>query len=388
MHIMRNLSTYIEYTLMTRHYAFVPGIGGFLLRDVDASYVHGKYTPSHREVHFNRFLTNDDGMLADAYMSCEGITYDEAISQIRIEVAAIKSAIERKKSFELGNLGILSYDSDHHLVVKNPKHFPIDPDCYGLEAISIRPWAEMEGKRYADVNVSKHTADVVSIPKYWLQRAVAVAVLVICVFANIMFFQNNNAPKTNNATMFDTEILFGNAEPNIKADSIWNKEVAISNQAESCAPVAETVAETGNAKLSENTNKKTNEYEVPVQRSVVQASPTSGKLFFIIIASCSNFDDAERAARKKVAEGYEDVGILEKDGRYRLYLKSFAVRAEGESYLDEVRVSTPFQSAWLLPVRQESLLSYNQKNNDNDQLPMELSHHYKRTERDQGWINT
>ncbi len=106
---------------MTRHYVFVPGIGGFLLRDIDASYVNGKYLPSHRQVHFNRFLTNDDGMLANTYMEAEGITYDEAMAQIRIEVAQIKSAIERKKSCQLGNLGVLSYDSDHHLVVKNPK---------------------------------------------------------------------------------------------------------------------------------------------------------------------------------------------------------------------------------------------------------------------------
>ena len=114
---------------MTRHYVFVPGIGGFLLRDIDASYVNGKYTPSHRQVHFNRFLTNDDGMLANAYMEAEGISYDEAMAQIRIEVAQIKSAIERKKSCQLGTLGALSYDSDRHLVVKIPNHFPLDPDC-------------------------------------------------------------------------------------------------------------------------------------------------------------------------------------------------------------------------------------------------------------------
>ena len=156
--------------------------------------------------------------------------------------------------------------------------------------------------------------------------------------------------------MINTDILFGNATPNLAIQQeAWEEEVAIANQQPEEAAIKPVSAE---------------------------------KLFFVIIASCSTRQDAERALNRKINEGYKNVGILEKDGRFRLYLKSFTVRAEGESFLDEVRVSTPFQTAWLLPVRSDSLLSYNQKNIDNDQLSMELSHPYKRTERDQGWINT
>ena len=356
---MRNISTYIEYTLMTRHYVFVPGIGGFLLRDIDASYVNGKYTPSHRQVHFNRFLTNDDGMLANAYMEAEGISYDEAMAQIRIEVAQIKSAIEREKSCQLGNLGVLSYDSDRHLVVKNPKHFPLDPDCYGLKPLNNRPWSDAVSYTDRDNNTNtiiRQNSEVVSIPKYWIRRAVAVILIILCVFTNMMLPSDKDARQTNIASMINTDILFGNATPNLTIQQdAWDEEVAIANRQPEEAAVKPVTAE---------------------------------KLFFVIIASCSTRQDAERALNRKINEGYKNVGILEKDGRFRLYLKSFTVRAEGESFLDEVRVSTPFQTAWLLPVRSDSLLSYNQKNIDNDQLSMELSHPYKRTERDQGWINT
>ena len=386
---MRNLSTYIEYTLMTRHYAFVPGIGGFMLRDVDASYAHGKYTPSHREVHFNRFLTTDDGMLANAYMESEGISYDEAITQIRIEVAKINSHIRHNKTYELGNLGILSYDSDHHLIVKYPKHFPLDPDCYGLESLSIRPWMELE--RQSQQYVIRPKADVVAIPKYWLQRAAAVLIFIICFFANTFIPSGDKFNRTSNASMIDTEVLFGNAVPNVVLPSDLDEEVeaadvmtsAITNTEQELVPEANAIFE-----VPESCNNKPASGIIPLQRSVVQNTDSDEKVFFIIIASCTTLADAQRAAKKKLAEGYDNVGILEKDGRFRLYLKSFAIRAEGESYLDEVRVSTPFQTAWLLPVRQGSLLSYNQKNIDNDQLPMELSHPYKRTERDQGCINS
>lgn len=384
---MRNIATYIEYTLMTRHYVFVPGIGGFLLRDVDASYVNRVYTPSHREVHFNRFLTNDDGMLANTYMQAEGITYDEAISQIRIEVATIKSAIEKKKSFVLGNLGILSYDADKHLVVKNSKHYSIDPDCYGLDNLNIKTWKEIENELSGN-NVSTYApkADVVSIPKYWLQRAAAVIIL-ICLFANWDSFTNKNTIRLDYAAIFDKEILFGNTAPYLletqNKDLTWENEVVLS-QEDSSDVQLEAIVNTEEVTLSQTT-------DAVVETTAVQpiATPvTSNKVYYIIIASCSSYPEAERLVKKRESEGYENVGILERDGRCRLYLKSFTNRAEGEEYLEQVRVSTPFQKAWLLPVRQESLLSYNLKNIDNDQLPMELSHTYQRTERDKGWINT
>ena len=372
---MRNLSTYIEYTLMTRHYAFVPGIGGFLLRDVDASYNNKVFTPSHREVHFNRFLVKDDGMLVNAYMMAEGVSYDEAISQIRIEVASIKSAIEKKKSFELGNLGVLSYDSDHHLVVKNPRHFPLDPDCYGLNSLSIRPWKELEEEKTKKIDIKVNTSDkdtdVISIPKYWMKYAVAVVLIVLCLFANLKFFAGDTIRQSDYASVIDTDILFGNTTPNVNSvndsEEVWANEVELSSN---------TVASTETAPV-ENVSKEV----VPVVKS-------PGKLYYIIIASCTTLKDAERVVRKRESEGYENVGILERDGRFRLYLKTFTDRTEGETFLEQVRVSTPFQSAWLLPVAQESLLSYYLKNIDNDQLPMELSHPYQRTERDQGWINT
>ena len=206
------------------------------------------------------------------------------------------------------------------------------------------------------ISIIRQNSEVVSIPKYWIRRAVAVILIILCVFTNMMLPSDKDARQTNIASMINTDILFGNATPNLTIQQdAWDEEVAIANQ----------------------------QPEEPAVKPV-----TVEKLFFVIIACCPTRQDAERALNRKINEGYKNVGILEKDGRFRLYLKSFTVRAEGESFLDEVRVSTPFQTAWLLPVRSDSLLSYNQKNIDNDQLSMELSHPYKRTERDQGWINT
>ena len=404
---MRQFSTYIEYILMTRHYAFVPGIGGFLLRDIDASYSNNCYTPSHKEIHFNRFVTKDDGMLANAYMEADNISYEEACSQIQLEVAKIKVALDKKKSFELGNLGTLVYDADLHLTIKQPKRYPLDPTCYGLSNVNILPWQEVENKVTRKHRGIDYNEDVIAIPTYWLRRAAVIVILFACILFNESYDQTTKL--SDFASVINTDILFGSATKktqeskekktdNAPTELVSTEEISARNISveDVSAKMGATRIETSPTLKNEETKEgqpfslKTDESSKGITETNTQkhALTTSGKLYYIIIGSCTSLAEAEKMVKKKAEQGFENVGILEKDNRFRLYLKTFEVRSEGEKYLEEVRTNTPFQKAWLLPVRQESLLSFIIKNKDNDQLPMELSHTHKRTERDQGWINT
>lgn len=377
---MRSIATYIEYTLMTSHYAFVPGLGGFLFRDIDASYSHKTYTPSHKEIHYNRFLTKDDGMLANAYMIGEGISYDEAIAKIRFEVNLIKSSLDSKKSYQLGSLGVLSYDSDKHIVVKQAKHFPLDPETFGFNSIQFKTWREIQQETAKQFNESndQQKAEIIEIPKIWAQRVAAIVIIALLYVANISYFAGQSDSLVDYASVIDSDVLFGNIAPNNLSyqswDENWEKEIILSDIETSVIPNSEI--------------EQIKEVSTDVELDKVEKTLVSDRIYYIIIASCTSRTEAERVVAKKETEGFSNVGILEKDGRFRLYLKSFTDRTEGETYLEQVRVSTPFQKAWLLPVKQESLLSYYLKNFDNDQLPMELSHPHQRTERDQGWINT
>ena len=388
---MRQFSTYIEYTLMTRQYVFVPGIGGFLLREADASYSNHRYTPSHREIHFNRFLTKDDGMLANAYMEADNISYEEAISQIQLEVAQIKVALDKKKSFKLGNLGTLAYDSEHHLTIKQPKQYSFYPKNYGLNVLELRPWQEIESAKSKTLRSEEKNANVISIPTFWLKRAAAIIILLACFFINADFNQEEN--KYDYASVIETDILFGTASPNTSqskkiSEENWEEEKTLSMiEANAASHILEIEKDSEKpiTSIVETNKDSENSSAITIKQTSIN---TTHKLYYIIIGSCTSLKEAEMIAKKKESLGYENIGILERDNRFRLYLKSFTDRAEGEKYLQEVRTSTPFQKAWLLPVRQESLISFILKNFDNDQLPMELSHSHKRTERDQGWINT
>lgn len=437
---MRTLATYIEYTLMTKHYVFVPGMGGFLLRDVDASFAHHTYTPSHKEVHFNRFMTKDDGMLADAYMTAEGLTYEEAYAKIQHESNLIISLLERHKDYVLGSLGTLTLDKDKHIVVKNPKTYPLHPDCYGLSDLDIRTWKEIESANTAVTPKAKvsNDADVVEIPKYWLQRAAAIVILAIVFLANYTLNQPKTTQLNDFASVVNSDVLLGNLAPYVDEvpswDASWETEVALAEMEKKALENAtadnselentEVSAEDNSVALDNNSaaadnisaasatslasvsptseNKQTSENKLisdnkPTNNQTIKESQTSSaksvsasssKLYYIIIGSCTSREEADRVILKYQKKGYDGIGILEKDDRFRLYLKSFTDRQSGEEYLQEVRETTPFQKAWLLPVRQESLLSINLKNKDNGKLSMELSYTDRRTERDQGGINT
>ena len=90
---MKPLHLYIEYLLKTRHYAFVPGLGGFMYQEIASTVMRdGQIAPPFRLLKFNRFMDHDDGMLANVVMKAEGVTYDEATLAIRWDTSDISSS--------------------------------------------------------------------------------------------------------------------------------------------------------------------------------------------------------------------------------------------------------------------------------------------------------
>ena len=120
-----------------------------------------------------------------------------------------------------------------------------------------------------------------------------------------------------------------------------------------------------------------------VQETPVVAVTKPQKYYLIIVCSCTTQEDAEYQMHRLEKLGYNGLGILPRDGRYRIFINTFDVKTDAETYLNALRENKTFADAWLLAVRPESL-SLIIKNKDNDQLPMELSHLNKSAERDQG----
>lgn len=405
---MKTLATHIEYHLMTRHYVFVPGIGAFMLHDVagriqtadDGNRI--TLCPPRREIRFSSFMTHDDGMLADSYMREGGLTYDEACSHIRKEVALLLSRLEQQGRCPLGRLGELTYDAECHLLFTgHPLHHD-DPQTFGLHPVVMPEWRQLEAAATQAPAAPSRSArttrdgDTIMIPirRQWLKHAAVIILIIGCFFGNF----SPQASRSDHASVFHTSLWSGDLHLNTLTPRSWDAswEDDSTFAVLTSLSVGDTIAAWEPAPVGDETPLATTDPvaadQVWTESRTVEALPDSeklmanspnGKLYYIIVASCASPDEADRVIRRLGRQGYNEIGLLERDGRYRLYINYFALKTEAETFLNQLRQNSPFADAWLLPVRANAL-SHIKKNQDNEPLPMELSHLNQRTARDQG----
>lgn len=379
---MRTFATYIEYLLMTRHYCYVPGRGAYMLVDENASQgvtpsigadsrkLHDMKAPC-RTVVFSSLHTHDDGLLANLLMEAEGMTYDEACRYIERQAPLLPDSFTESASLHT------------------------DTENFGFESLSVETWFDIEERikrSTAEPDVAVEAPAVVAagdddirIPRYWVKRA-AVAILIVALFFSNFIHLNDQS--TQMASVIDINAI----QRALLVHQTWNEEdefadLGIVND--------EEVVDVKNELISEPVNSisSANEVVKPVIEEKKAAAPsktqteqsTKPNTFYIIIASTTSEKEAKRVVIRYREQGFDNVGILERDGLYRLYLDMFYERQTALSYLREVRKGGDrLSKAWLLPITEQSL-SYIIKDIYNDnQLSMELSHPKQRTERDQG----
>jgi len=387
---MRPLSTYIEYLLMSRHYAFVPGLGGFMFQEEPARMMlGGRLMPPLRILKYNRFLNHDDGMLANVIMRSEGLSYDEANQAIRLSVQNLLNTVQHEGRCALGHLGFVFFDDECHIAFRANDQVSQDPTYYGMSQINAKSWREVEAERTGRPLPSdktgkktekpriKHHDGIVEFPTRWLRYA-AIALIVICfLVGNMIPWSNSQTNSAHLANMVDTGCLFRYF--NEPVPQTWSN-VFEAEKEMLAQPAPTTVASTPAPTTATASTEKRQ------TRETVKSTKTSSrKQYIVIVGSCKSEKECNRLLRRLAKKGYDDLHVYESDGRFRIYIDQFTVKKEAFSYLENLRQTTPFTDAWLLGVRSEDLsLSYIIKNKDNDQLPMELSHFNSTAERDQG----
>ena len=422
---MRPFATYIEYLLMTRHYCYVPGRGAYMLAEEPARFTmadsqsagQSLFTAPRRVVRFSSLHYHDDGLLANLLMEAEGMTYDEACRYIERQAPLL---------------------GDQFL---NDAALHTDIDNFGFDDLRLDTWAAIERKKAqaaapviplpaAKAEAEAGDRDTIAIPKYWLRRAVAIVLIGICFFANFIGL-NERESKEQLAAIFSVSMFRSASDLTSQSweemdDEMLDAEIAAFDQALLAAEdatdadlLADPLATSADADLLAMTEAvpvpdaspsgptsaaapkspaapiapapaldptKWNE-SLPMRNmdsELAMAQSPTGRLYYIIIASCPSEADAQRALGNLHNAGYDNVGVLERDGRFRLYVNFFALKSEADAYISKLRQIERFHDAWMLPVRDGSL-SHNIKNTYNDnQLSMELSHLNQRTERDQG----
>ncbi|RAR72822.1 HU domain-containing protein [Flavobacterium aciduliphilum] len=96
----------------------VPGFGAFLT-EIQSAQLHlasHSFYPPKKNISFNSFLKNNDGLLANHIALIEKMSYDVAVSCIQREVQSWKEKLELEGALQLKNIGVFSLNAEHNLV--------------------------------------------------------------------------------------------------------------------------------------------------------------------------------------------------------------------------------------------------------------------------------
>lgn len=107
---MQKLFGYIMQLMKSHTCVILPGMGAFVLNDKAASidYVSGCFIPPTTELVFNPHIAYNDGLLAGAFASAEGISIESANAYISDVVKKAKRELYERGLFVVGEYGYFS----------------------------------------------------------------------------------------------------------------------------------------------------------------------------------------------------------------------------------------------------------------------------------------
>ena len=188
------LTNAINTLLYTNDCVTVPNFGSFIVNKFSSVYDQnkGKFYPPSRRLSFNSKIKNNDGLLANFISNELGVSYEDAVKKIHIEVISWKKTLN-DESVVLKKIGELSYNSDENIVFVpdlDSNHFL---GSFGLPAIyhkkklqPIYTYNKSTFKKYNDLNPNNSQVKVPEFIKY-----AAAMILII----SATFFINNEFEK-------------------------------------------------------------------------------------------------------------------------------------------------------------------------------------------------
>lgn len=318
---MLRIMTHIEQLLLVHDCVIIPQVGGFVLQNCSAAYTEesGMFSPARKEIVFNPTLQHNDGLLIESYMKLYGVDYRKALLMQEEDTAELKSVLSSNHSIALGAMGTFLVENGS-VVFEPGKAAPFSVSSYGLAEFQISTLKTLQQRQGVSLPAdSKKQKDVIYIPisRKFLRIAVASAAA-IALFLLISTPVKDVGKATYKASFIPSEIV--------------SKPVAEQPVIE-VAPVITPVA------------------EVKVKKEEVKLTPPPAsqnkKMYHIIIAGFPTMQQADKYLSAIDSKQYAHAGIVERNGKIRVYAAKFSNREEAETYMSKVKSNDKYKDAWL-----------------------------------------
>lgn len=139
---MVTIESHIENLLLCYDCVIVPGIGGFVTRYEDSTFLTSgtEMAPPYRSVSFNSQLKANDGLLTHSYMTTYDTNYPKAQQLLDDDVCALRDTLHRGQPCKIGNIGTLQQTQSGALIfTPNDEQIIYTKEFYGLTDCAIAP---------------------------------------------------------------------------------------------------------------------------------------------------------------------------------------------------------------------------------------------------------
>lgn len=367
---MNILAEHIEYLLQRHDCVTLPGIGSFLVRYRPAHFDAADpmlLLPPSREVVFNGELRDSDGLLERSVGRRNGVSFEAARRLVAEEAESLFHQLREFSSLTIGRIGELSVTPHGTISFAPGVISDWDNYYYGLRPVSLAVLAETAAQHTAPTATSR--MNVLSAPQTWQEEepaetrsrvgralfGVAASLAVIVTLA--LFFINpiivSNEPVK--ASLAPSESVVESSETvNPNSDEVPTadeSEAAMSEMSASSAISASSVASeietpvevtTFSTSIRESSEAAIRESSEAAVRESSEAAIhiSDNDKYCVIIAS---FPEEEQARRYVAENSGRHLGVLNRDGKYRVYAATGATYAEAEA----AKSRTGFSDAWI-----------------------------------------
>lgn len=319
---MIDLIGHIEYLILRHDCVVIPGIGALIAHRTPARIEPetGIMFPPRRSLSFNAAITHNDGLLATSVARKEGIPYEAALSAVTEKVNEMQSLVQSQGELAIGRIGVLKHtNDDRSTYLFDPfTTTNISPSLTGLAPINIRTLAELSDDSANTPAVAKKQTVYTSMRHSFAKIAALITMVLTLGFILSTPIIDD---KANRASM-GIEISSPSIDiysPSFDENPPIDLNIAFPDPEDAFAlfqPQSDTIRPQ-DARLN------------PEDR------------YFLIVASLPSKDLAEEYIRDH--SGPDSLGVLEVDGRFRVYAASGATYSEAGAYNKSGR----YPDAWV-----------------------------------------
>ena len=356
---MQRLMSHIERLLLMHDCVIIPKVGGFVLQSYPASYnaVDHSFSPSGKEIVFNPTLCHNDGLLIESYMKLYSADFSLAQRMLEEDTEWLKEVLRNKNRISLGSIGSFCATEEGKVIFTPLSTSRFSLSTYGLEAFSFPTLESLTNRMEKESEEERHSKrkDIFYIPvntaflRTVITSAAAVTLLLLISTPVKKVSQSSYTASFIPATAISFSVEASDMSETKLDDATGGTDLynpmnrVETDRFEANGPVEINVLEASDKEIAEVALKAKMEVTPPA------ISQTAGniKYYHIVVASLPTMSQADKYISRMDRHQYTQAGIVERDGKIRVYAARFTEREQAEQYLSSLRESGAYKDAWM-----------------------------------------